>query len=205
MLSPIKLSHYWRKRNFATVDATRVRINATAVLFVSETSRQLVDVILDLSPPKSIDLNSANSLDKITPTMMAALRGMTAVVERFLSATTRSSSAIAAAVNPNLFDQHGRTAMWMAAANGRTEVVRLLLENGAVAWCPDSRRKINPLMFAVERRNLEMARVLVRPACRVELCYGDAIQHPCPMHTMDLQLQVILLGYSIITSIQRHY
>lgn len=61
-----------------------------------------------------------------------------------------------AAVNVNVQDKFGRSPLFMAAANGHSEVVRLLLDHGAK---PNPRDKKGRSPFSITKRNYHASTV----------------------------------------------
>ena len=87
-----------------------------------------------------------------TPLTLAAFKGHTACVKELLSAR---------AIDVNLAQQDGGTALFMAAQKGHLEIVRLLLEDGRVNVNLTISAQTTPLCIAVQHGNEGVVRLLL--------------------------------------------
>ncbi|XP_063240434.1 ankyrin repeat domain-containing protein 27 [Bacillus rossius redtenbacheri] len=97
------------------------------------------------------------------------------------------------AADVNVCNPEGVTPLHAAAAHGRADLVRLLLERGARADAVTRARRASPLHLACQHQQLRAARLLLQAGCSVDLAdaRGNTALHYCS----DARLVRLLLAF----------
>ena len=131
----------------------------TALIFAAEKGHtDIVHALLE----KGADVNAKNALDQ-TALMYAAEQGNTDISLLLLADKD---------IKVNAKDNTGQTALMFAASNGHTEVVKLLLDKGALINIKDNAGQ-TALMFAAEKGHTEIVRALLENGAKHKPSWED--------------------------------
>lgn len=96
----------------------------------------------------------------------AVQRGEVEELRRLIAASAADNSPVDSPIDSK--DKHGQTALMLAAMKGHTEVVRLLVQNGADLNVT-AKYNLSALMLAVINNHTEIVRILVQAGADREI------------------------------------
>lgn len=116
-------------------------------------NERIADLLLAVHP----ELNVKESESGWNELIAASYRGYTKIVEKLLEKK----------VNLNEQDNDGGTAMWNAASNGYTEIVKLIVKAGADKEIRDKKNKVTSLILTAYNGDIEGCKTLLEAGASV--------------------------------------
>ena len=102
--------------------------------------------------------------------------------------------AMGADINHNVNSEYNQTPLHTASLNGRTPIVKLLIDSGALVNITD-KIGFTPLHFAAQEGHLDIARLLVNSGARTD---ATQIQGVMPIHSAARHNRHQILTYLVM-------